>query len=528
MKNFLILLKVNFINNLRLNRLLKKKQGKTKVALISLLLVLAILFFMGIGFLYYMLFADILKAEGKVEYILLIASSFGAFMLVMQTIMRADGHLFKARDYDMLMSMPINQRDVVLSKIVSLLLADYLFFAIFYIPGLLVYGINVGFTSWLVLYGLIGFIVTPLLPISLFSFLSYFISLITRNWKHKNIIKIITLLVFTIGIMSIGMISQGLEDNPGQFAINMFNTARAIYYPGYINYLALMGSVSAAFIYIGINIFFFSIFVILLGITYKKTNSRTEKSFKKEAFVLNEKTSSDGELKTLFKKEIKRYLSSPIYVLNSGIGAVLLPVLLVAMYFQFKGAQEALTPTLLFIILTSIGHFVVTLTSTTSVTISLEGKQFWILKSAPVKTENVFLAKMLVNLVSALPFVLIATILGYFLIGFSLGEVILYLIIIILGLLMITSLGLLVNLLLPKMVWDQEVKVVKQSASVIVLMLFSFGIDIILFGASIYIYSISSIFHGVLTFVALLIILNIVIVILLGTVGKKKYEKMSA
>lgn len=528
MKNFLILLKVNFINNLRINRFLKNKQGKTKIALISLLFIVGLLFFMGIGFIYYMMFADILRTEGKLEYILLIASSFGAFMLVMQTIVRADGHLFKARDYDMLMSMPINQRDVVFSKIVSLLFADYLFFSIFFVPGVIVYGIYAGFTIWLIIYGLISLIVTPLLPIAIFSFLSYFVSSITRNWKYKNIFKIIIMFIFVVGIMMLSMTTQNMDDNPGQFAESMFNSARGLYYPGYINYLAFMGSVKAALLYVGINVGVFAVFVFLLGITYKKTNSRTEKSFKKSEFVLDDSITSSGEIKTLFKKEFKRYISSPIYVLNSGIGAVLLPILLVVTFLQSGSPIEGLDSSLFYVLLTAMGYFIITITSTTSCTISLEGKQFWIIKSAPVKTENVFIAKILVNIVSATPFILIAILLAIFLIKFTLIQVIIYTTIVSLGLLMISTLGLLVNIFLPKMVWDQEVKVVKQSASVIVLMLLSFGLDILFFGLSIIIFLYSSIFYAILSFVIFSAIINSLIIILLGTVGKNKYEKMSA
>ncbi|NCC71418.1 hypothetical protein EOM09_07610 [bacterium] len=270
------------------------------------------------------------------------------------------------------------------------------------------------------------------------------------------------------------------------------------------------------------------IFVFLLGITYKKTNSRTEKSFKKEEFVLDDNLASDGEIKTLFKKEFKRYISSPMYVINSGVGAVLLPIILVFTYLQFSKAGAGTDNSLLFVMLSAMGYFIITITSTTSCTISLEGKQFWIIKSAPVKTTNVFIAKSLVNIVSALPFLFIAIIIGIFLIKFSIIEIIIFTAVVSLGLLMITTLGLFINLLLPKMDWDQEIKVVKQSASVVVLMLMSFVLDILLFGLSFLIFTLSSISIAILSFIVLSTIINVIIIILLGTVGRNKYDKMSA
>ena len=155
-------------------------------------------------------------------------------------------------------------------------------------------------------------------------------------------------------------------------------------------------------------------------------------------------------------------------------------------------------------------------------------KQFWIIKSAPVKTENVFIAKALINIVSALPFLLIAIVLAIFLVEFSLIQILIYTTVVLLGLLLITNLGLLINIFLPKMVWDQEVKVVKQSASVIVLMLLSFILDVLLFGASIIVGVLSSVFFGIMTFIILSVITNIIVIVLLNTVGKNKYERMSA
>ncbi|HOE15426.1 MAG TPA: hypothetical protein PLH82_01915, partial [Candidatus Paceibacterota bacterium] len=188
----------------------------------------------------------------------------------------------------------------------------------------------------------------------------------------------------------------------------------------------------------------------------------------------------------------------------------------------------AIDSSLIFVIITAMGYFIITITSTTSCTISLEGKQFWIIKSAPVKTENVFIAKALINIVSALPFLLIAIVLAIFLVKFSLIQILIYATVVLLGLLLITNLGLLINLFLPKMVWDQEVKVVKQSASVVVLMLLSFILDVLLFGASIIVGVLSSVFFGIMTFIILSVIINIIVIVLLNTVGKNKYERMSA
>ena len=59
-------------------------------------------------------------------------------------------------------------------------------------------------------------------------------------------------------------------------------------------------------------------------------------------------------------------------------------------------------------------------------------------------------------------------------------------------------------------------------------MLLSFILDVLIFGASIIVGVLSSVFFGIMTFIILSVITNIIVIVLLNTVGKNKYERMSA
>ena len=115
----------------------------------------------------------------------------------------------------------------------------------------------------------------------------------------------------------------------------------------------------------------------------------------------------------------------------------------------------------------AIGFFSTTI-CTTCVSISLEGKTFWILKEAPVSPKTYFSSKIAVNLLVAWPSVLLCTVpLG---IVYGVDPVTLaasVFVLLALGLL-VALYGLAVNLLFPKMDAPNDTIVVKQSVSALI------------------------------------------------------------
>lgn len=108
------------------------------------------------------------------------------------------------------------------------------------------------------------------------------------------------------------------------------------------------------------------------------------------------------------KKECGRYFGTTIYLLNTGIGAVMLLgfsvyVLFVrgqaALLVAQMGGVQAVAP-----MLAAVVCLMQATVNPACVSISLEGRTLWILKEAPVPPRELFGAKALVNvLVSDVP-----------------------------------------------------------------------------------------------------------------------------
>jgi ABC-2 type transport system permease protein len=178
--------------------------------------------------------------------------------------------------------------------------------------------------------------------------------------------------------------------------------------------------------------------------------------------------------KSLYKKELGRYFASRLYVMNTAAGIIMLFLGIFFLIFSPEAKQLLEKPEMKDMINRlsplAISTFMV-MTCTTACSISIEGKNLWILKSAPIDTKTLFAAKIAVNLVILIPSaVLSSVILSYVLATDFIESVLLYITPIVYAL-FTSVLGLWINLLFPKLDWTAEVAVIKQSMAVFVTML---------------------------------------------------------
>jgi len=240
------------------------------------------------------------------------------------------------------------------------------------------------------------------------------------------------------------------------------------------------------------------------------------------------KTSSS--LKALFNKEMKRYLSSYIYIMNTSLGVIVLTLGVIAMVIfgsdqldqllgipNFEEILRIATPLLM--------AFLCLINSTTQASISLENKSLGILKSLPIKTREILLSKILVNLVVVMPFIFInATILAFYL-KLSFLTYVLCLIIPLLSTIFIASFGLIINLAFPVLEWDNEVRAIKQSMASLITVLSGMALAMAPIGLLIYFeFKYLNIFiWGIM---GSLIILDILLIWHLNIWGVKKFERL--
>ena len=170
---------------------------------------------------------------------------------------------------------------------------------------------------------------------------------------------------------------------------------------------------------------------------------------------------------TLYKRELKRYFSSSIYVSNTIIGPILAVVFAGSLLgVGLETMQETLgLPFSIREVIPFLIAGIFSVMTTTCTSVSMEGKEWWIVKSLPISTKAILDSKLLVGISLAFPCYLIAEILLIAALKPKFLELVWLLIIPAVCILFTNVFGLTVNLKMPVFQWENEVTIVKQSAS---------------------------------------------------------------
>ena len=204
--------------------------------------------------------------------------------------------------------------------------------------------------------------------------------------------------------------------------------------------------------------------------------------------------------------------------MNSSIGMILLPIFAIAIIFI--GYEKIATlleipmvMDMMKIQIVGIIVFCIVMSNTSCVSISIEGKNLWILKSLPIDEMDIFKSKILLNIFLTIPISIISFLLIGIKLNFGLNTIILVMISIVLLAIFSATLGLFINLLYPKLEFTSDVQVVKQGASVIINMISNLLYVAILCGIG-YILKLSNfelflIISNIITFISILVLYNL-------------------
>ena len=403
---------------------------------------------------------------------------------VIEGIYKSQGILFETKDNDLLFALPIKKSKIILARLIKLYVFQYLYNLLFILPAfaLYIYFENPGMNFYVI--SIIMSFLLPIIPTIVASFIGFIVKGISSKFKAKRIVQTILTMILFLLIFFVSF-------NTNQFITNLINNATSvneiitkIYYPigAYIN-LVQEFSITEFINLILINIVPLLLFVAIVSKYYFRIISKSSEKSVSTKTNKEIKIKQRSQLSALVKKETKRYFSSTVYMFNTLVGVVLLLIATIAMSVNFGGTIEMITegedlgidlnevlnlmPKIFF------GLIIATtcLTSITSSSISLEGKNFYILKSLPVKFDKILLGKILSSNLITMPAIFISDIV--FLVAFKpeFFDTIAIILISIIMPTLIGIIGLLVNLKYPKMNATSDTEVVKQSTSSMVAVL---------------------------------------------------------
>lgn len=435
-------------------------------------------------------------------------TTLALMMLLFVTIMRSV-YPSKSSDHDFLLSLPVRKIDIVLAKAIYNYLFDLIIFISILLPGYIVFYVMVPNSSfWVVTRSSLFILILPLISNALATFVGILSDKLSRMFKHYSIIQTIIMILLVGLYLVLNYSLQGYLMNATGSAEDVINS---IYVIKVVLHFVLYGNTINFIIILS-----FSLICYISSIVYLKSQLG---KLKKEKIVVNKELlfKVNMPIVALTKKELKQYFHIPVYLMNTIIPCVLyfgLSVAISVLGKEMALSFVALLPKelvsnfdvfLLMILSILISSFVITGSS-----ISLEGKHFWIVRTNAIGNMTLFKSKIYANLVISSIVILISF--PFVLTFVEIQNCWWFIIIPFLISFMSSTLGLVVNLNFPKMEWEKEEAVVKQSMSSLISMFFPMILTIIPF--IVYLMSFSTVISPII-FILLLILYFILIIILL-------------
>ena len=403
-----------------------------------------------------------------------------SIITVVLTFFKAGSILFSVKDYDMLISLPVSKTAIVVSRFVSMYITSLLASLVVIVPGTAVYGyyIKPGIMFYLISVAAVLFL--PMLPLTIASVAGAVITAISTRMKNKNIAEILlnVLLVFAVLYLGTKLGSKGENMTPEMMidiASIVTRKIKQLYIPAGWYGEAVDGNVVSFILLILVPLAIFAAFAIVVGIFFQNICSAINAVSAKNNYEF-ETLKSSSVLKALWKKELKRYFASSIYVVNTMIGYVMAAVLPIAVLVVGKEKLLSTMGMTMFLdefgsIMPIILSLMFSITSTTACSISLEGNTLWQIKILPVRSIDVYNSKILLNLTVAAPFYLVSVVAAMLVVKPDIVNGIMIAAFPLCYIIFNSVLGITINIHFPNFNWENEVTPVKQGASVMLSML---------------------------------------------------------
>lgn len=397
------------------------------------------------------------------------------FLGVFGSVFNTYSGLYLAKDNDLLLSMPIPVRMIMLARLLGVYLMGLLYSGVVMVPALIVYFVVAPFRP-AALFGAIWLLfLISVFVLTLSVALGYVVAKISLKLKNKSFITVLVSLLFFAGYYFLYFKAQalitGLIENIGQYSEKIRGAAYPLYLFGRTGEGDPIAVLAVSAVILGL----FALVWVLISRSFLKIATATGKSEKKK--YKEGAVKQRGVSAALFRKEMGRFVSSPNYMLNCGLGGVFLLVLGVVLLIRggtiaemlnaLSGESSGFAPALL-------AAAVLALTAMNDMaapSVSLEGKTIWLAQSLPVTPWQVLRAKLSVQLaltgVPALLCLLCAAISRMM----TAGEWPAFAALVLAGVLFQALFALTLGTKMPNLTWTSELTPIKQSAPVAISML---------------------------------------------------------
>lgn len=439
------------------------------------------LLLVGMMTLYSVGMAFVLEPAGLLDLVPGLMMAVASVLSLVTTVYKAPGLLFAFKDYDLLMSLPVRTGSLVASRLLMLYGVNLAFTLLTMVPTWVVYAVFAAPPWFYTLYFLLALLAIPLVPLIVAAVIGTFLALVSSRFKRSSLVNLLVSLALVCGVVVASTMAQTLVENFADIGQAVMDAVGRAYVLAPLFVRAVCrGDVGALALFLAVSAALFAGFCALTAWRFRRWNSRLTAGRASSGYRLRAMKTATP-LAALFRKEWRRYMASPLYVMNTAIGMLLLLVASVALLVVgMDGLESALQiPDLrdgIGLALPLLLCFFIVMSNTAASAISLEGDHFQALKALPVTAKDIFRSKLLLGMLVTVPLTAVCAALLAVATRPGLPDLLLLFALPLAAAVFTPLFGLRVNLAYPHFTWKTETEVIKQSQATMIAVLGGMGL----------------------------------------------------
>ena len=456
----------------------KKNKPRSKAATIGFFVLYAVLMVGILGGMFAALGIVLclpLTAGGYGWLYFTLVSVLAVLLGVFGSVFNTFSGLYQARDNDLLLSLPIPVRSILAARLLGVYLMGLMFSGVVLLPCVIVYWVMAEHSVAVIVGGLLLVLAVSLIVLVLSCVLGWVVAKISAKLKRKSFLTVLIALVFFGLYYTVCFRASDLLQDLMQHMDTLGDALQGAY-PLYLLGRMGEGDWLAMLLVLAVTLALCAAVYVVLDRTFigiaTATGAAARTVYKEKA------VKAAGASSALLRREFGRFTSSPNYMLNCGLGTVMLPILGVVLLVKMNDILPVLqelagseTSGFMATMLCAALCLVGTMNDMASSSVSLEGKNLWLAQSLPVTTWQVLRAKLLVQmLVTGLPMA-VTSALVILALRPSLPEAALLVVLPLLFVWLSAEFCLTLDLKRPNVVWTNEITVIKQRLTVLLAML---------------------------------------------------------
>ena len=484
-----------------------------------------------------------LKGDGLDSSVVLsIYTLLTAIIIVTEGVYKSGDLLFRPRDNDMLLAMPIPKSTIVAVRMIKFYLFELVYCMIILLPAMVAYAVNneVGASYYLVAATMM--LLVPIIPIAISCLVGLFTSAFSARFKRRTFLQVAISLVIMLGFAAMLFAAGMMPDGGGSSAMIASSKITEFYYPASA-FESLVRDYNwwQYLVFVLVNLLVAVATVAVIGRFYFRTISRLETIRRTGVPKMKYRFTRHSQTMAIVRKELNRYFNTPVLLINTAMGLVLFIVVVVAICFKYDDIVGSLmssmenfplTPDEIYLHMPSVAMglvaFASLMTFITVTTLSLEGRAFNTLKSLPISGIRVIMSKVLAAMLIIAPVTVLGGVMMAIRFQFGIVETVLVFVAAIAMPLVAELIGVLIDLKYAKFDAESDAVTVKQSAGVMVATFL--GLIMVLFTISLLfaVVLLAGQLAGLIMLDAIFLIVALFLLFAVGTRGEEKYTEMMA